>query len=108
MKIDKGDALKSLRPGCSFVLRDNNLEWLSPNISVPTDKEIEEEIERLILEQPAKNARAKRDALLIETDWMALSDVNITTEWIDYRQALRDVPQQPGFPDNIEWPEKPK
>jgi hypothetical protein len=28
--------------------------------------------------------------------------------WIDYRQALLDVPEQPGFPINVVWPSKPQ
>lgn len=51
-------------------------------------------------------ARAERDNLLSESDIHALAD-RITDEWRTYRQALRDVPSQAGFPDNITWPTKP-
>ena len=51
-------------------------------------------------------ARAERDTLLSESDIYALAD-RITDEWKTYRQALRDVPSQAGFPDNITWPTKP-
>ena len=51
-------------------------------------------------------ARAERDNLLSESDVYALAD-RITDEWRTYRQALRDVPSQAGFPDNITWPTKP-
>jgi len=51
-------------------------------------------------------ARAERDNLLSESDVYALAD-RITDEWKTYRQALRDVPSQAGFPDNITWPTKP-
>ena len=51
-------------------------------------------------------ARAERDTLLSESDVHALAD-RITDEWRTYRQALRDVPSQAGFPDNITWPTKP-
>jgi len=47
-----------------------------------------------------------RDTLLSESDVHALAD-RITDEWRTYRQALRDVPSQAGFPDNITWPTKP-
>ncbi len=50
--------------------------------------------------------RTKRDNLLVESDAYALAD-RITKEWTDYRQALRDVPTQHGFPENISWPSKP-
>lgn len=55
----------------------------------------------------AADARHKRNQLLAETDWMALSDVTMSPEVTAYRLALRDVPKQAGFPDNIVWPTKP-
>lgn len=55
--------------------------------------------------------RSKRDALLTETDWTQLTDTTmddeVTVLWQGYRQALRDVPQQQGFPLNVDWPEAP-
>ena len=51
-------------------------------------------------------ARQERDDKLSESDVYALAD-RITQEWKTYRQALRDVPSQDGFPDNITWPTKP-
>ena len=51
--------------------------------------------------------RAKRDELLKETDHYGLSDVTMSSEMTTYRQALRDVPQQDGFPSTITWPTKP-
>ena len=51
--------------------------------------------------------RDKRTALLMETDHYALADVTMTDAMKTYRQALRDVPQQAGFPSSITWPDKP-
>ena len=51
--------------------------------------------------------RAERNKLLAGTDWMALSDVTMSTEMVAYRQALRDVTGQAGFPYSITWPTKP-
>ena len=52
--------------------------------------------------------RMQRDVLLQETDWMVLSDSSeANTAWLDYRQALRDVPQQNTFPNVVSWPTKP-
>jgi len=53
------------------------------------------------------NIRAKHDSLLQETDWMALSDVTMSSEMTTYRQALRDIPAQSGFPFSVTWPNKP-
>ena len=54
-----------------------------------------------------KEVRSQRDKLIADTDWMALSDNTLTAEWATYRQALRDVTSQEGFPHSVEWPEKP-
>ena len=60
-------------------------------------------------EELAAAIRAERDALLVQTDWTQLPDVPESTReaWADYRQALRDIPQQEGFPRTVNWPEKP-
>ena len=50
--------------------------------------------------------RLERNALLAETDWMACSDYAMTDAWKTYRQALRDLPAQSGFPD-VDFPTKP-
>lgn len=54
-------------------------------------------------------ARTTRDTLLKESDWVMLPDVpqGIKDLWISYRQALRDITDQPGFPTEILWPTKP-
>jgi hypothetical protein len=57
--------------------------------------------------EQAKSVRATRDAKLAETDWRFRSDMNPSQEWKDYCQALRDVPNQEGFPWTIEWPVAP-
>ena len=56
----------------------------------------------------AASVRSRRDGLLAETDWKGLSDVTMSSDWATYRQALRDVPSQSGFPHDITWPEKPE
>lgn len=53
------------------------------------------------------DVRMKRDRLLSATDWMALNDVTMSPAWVAYRQELRDITKQAGFPDNIVWPKEP-
>lgn len=50
--------------------------------------------------------RNQRDSLLTATDWTQLPDVpqSIKAQWVPYRKALRDVPQQAGFPFSVVWP----
>tara|TARA_E500000081_G_scaffold20006_1_gene23543 strand:- start:528 stop:803 length:276 start_codon:yes stop_codon:yes gene_type:complete len=54
----------------------------------------------------ATQVRARRDELLAASDHMALAD-RITDAWRTYRQTLRDVPSQSGFPTNVTWPMEP-
>ena len=62
------------------------------------------------LEQEEDEVRTQRDALLAASDWAVLPDAPVADAqaWKDYRQALRDVPQQAGFPTDINWPTKPE
>jgi hypothetical protein len=57
----------------------------------------------------AEAIRLQRDRLLAESDWTQLADAPLTDEektaWAAKRQALRDVPQQGGFPWAVAWPE---
>ena len=53
----------------------------------------------------AESVRTQRDAKLAETDWTGMSDVTMTAEMAAYRQALRDITAQSGFPNTVEWPE---
>ena len=55
----------------------------------------------------AEQVRAERNEKLANSDWTALSDVTMTAEMTTYRQALRDVPAQAGFPSTITWPTSP-
>ena len=51
--------------------------------------------------------RNQRNRLLQATDWQALSDNTMSEAMTTYRQALRDVPDQDGFPFGVVWPTKP-
>ena len=58
------------------------------------------------LESLDKAVRAKRDALIKETDFYMLPDYPNAPQGIaEYRQALRDITEQPGFPHDVTWPE---
>ena len=53
--------------------------------------------------------RSERNKLLADTDWTQIDDSPVNKEdWATYRQALRDIPQQDGFPTTIVWPVKPE
>lgn len=56
------------------------------------------------------SVREVRNCLLKESDWTQSRDLNLSNydEWVNYRQSLRDLPEQPGWPLNVEWPIKPQ
>jgi hypothetical protein len=61
--------------------------------------------------EQAKGVREERSRKLAESDWTRLDDNGLSVEkksaWAAYRQALRDVPSQPGFPWSVNWPSTP-
>ena len=68
-------------------------------------------VEQQPLEQAERNIRSRRDGLLQKTDWIVVKSYergeNIPAEWELYRQALRDITAQAGFPYEVTWPTKP-
>lgn len=58
----------------------------------------------------AAAVRATRNARLKDSDWSQGKDISdaISTVWATYRQALRDVPAQSGFPWEVTWPSQPE
>lgn len=85
----------------------------TPDGSIPFTPEEEAEwdaIEAAWAAGAGDRARLDRNRLLTETDWSQTVDTPqpIKDKYAAYRQALRDVPQQPGFPNNIQWPVKPE
>jgi len=60
------------------------------------------------LDAEADEVRSERDKLLAATDWTQVADAPVDqAAYAEYRQALRDVPEQAGFPSDVDWPEKP-
>lgn len=75
-------------------------------------QEAEAEAEWNSPESVEERAREERNGLLAETDYILMPDYPVSVElreaWTAYRQALRDLPKQEGWPMNIVWPEKPE
>lgn len=67
--------------------------------------------EEEILEEKTQQILSERNFLLTESDWTILPDAPFTAakkkKWKEYRQALRDITKQKGFPENVVFPEKP-
>jgi hypothetical protein len=59
--------------------------------------------------EQAASVRNQRSELLSKCDWTQVADVPVDkTLWAVYRQALRDIPAQTGFPWNVQWPTNPE
>ena len=58
-------------------------------------------------DRKAIEVRAERNGKIAACDWRMLIDSPGSAGWKVYRQALRDVPQQAGFPENVVWPIAP-
>ncbi|MFZ9945286.1 MAG: tail fiber assembly protein [Candidatus Nanopelagicaceae bacterium] len=67
-----------------------------------------EEEKKAVEEYAINNARYKRNQLLSSSDWKQLADSpSDKAQWAEYRQALRDITKQIGFPWEVDWPEEP-
>lgn len=88
----------------SRTAQKKNGKWVEVWVSTPaTPQEIADRTN-----DKANSVRSERNRLLADSDWTQLPDAPVDrTVWATYRQALRDIGQQPGFPWNITWPVKP-
>lgn len=71
-----------------------------------------ETIPQILLDYAAgSDVRRQRESLIASCDWTQIPDAPLTAAqrgaWVTYRQALRDVPAQAGFPAAINWPVAP-
>lgn len=64
-----------------------------------------------IADGKASQVRSIRNGLLADSDWTQAADCELSdalkAEWVAYRQALRRVPEQAGFPHEVNWPTEP-
>ena len=75
----------------------NGDEW-QVNYSISNKSEDEAE----------SNVIVYRDCVLAETDHLTLPENKLSAEMSTYRQALKDIPNQEGFPFNVTWPIRPE
>ena len=95
----------------SFSLDENGkiVMWVS-DTSQPSEEAISQKMTEIKNAEPMKLLREERNLRLLETDYMALSDVTMTDAWKTYRQELRDITKQTPTDiklSNIKFPEKP-
>lgn len=85
----------------------NGDQWVEEWYTTPaTEEEIAQRTEAKAIE-----VRQERNQKLEESDWTQLADSPLSPDdkgyWALYRETLRMIPQQPGFPWNVQWPPKP-
>jgi len=79
------------------------------NISDDTTQVIEEAAPSFEEPLSENEIRDKRNRLLAKSDWTQLADAPVDRNaWAIYRQALRDIPEQTGFPQSVTWPVPPR
>ena len=109
--ITKADAVLALKPGATWTMRDDTLEWQDDNITAPTDSQIQTKYDELVAAEPLNEVREIRNAKLAETDWVVTmhkeKGTNIPAAWKTYRDALRDITDDATSLDDVTWPEKP-
>ena len=87
----------------------------TPNGNVPFTPEEEAEWDAMEAEwvagandRAAADIRTERDIKLTQSDWTQVADAPVDkASWATYRQALRDIPSQAGFPNEVIWPVEP-
>ena len=118
MKYDIPTALQKLKPGAQWVLRGGDysgLEWVDSSQTKPTETELTDKIAELDAAEPIRLLRIERDKKIALTDWRVLPDQTPSDDWINYRQALRDITlQTPKLDSNynldltsVTWPTEP-
>lgn len=105
IKLKYGDSVELVDEGDGIKIR----RWDIENEEAPRDlKKFFEENMHVLLDAKANEIREIRNKLLAATDYIVLPDYTIDEEDLlkvkTYRQALRDITKQEGFPENVRWP----
>jgi len=113
------EALHELRPNADWDTTGfeySGINWTDETQTKPTKEEVDAKVTELTAAWPMTLLREERDRLIEETDWWANSDLTMSDERKNYRQALRDLPKtanptldntkQCGI-SNVTWPTKP-
>ena len=100
-----------------YIVGPNFSDYVDEEGTTVTAAEQEAAYRQRIDDEAAKRVREERNTKLNETDWRITLEVEkasvdglgiqVPTVWSTYRQALRDITSQPGFPHNVTWPEEP-
>ena len=120
-KVTYADCIQVLVPNAEWSISGNeynSISWDNAAYTKHNEIEIIKKKKELEGELPLKLLRRRRDILLYESDKYVLSDFphgsdSKKTEWLTYRQSLRDITNQSptlsllGELENVSWPEEP-
>jgi hypothetical protein len=115
-QLNKGEAVKRLDPDIQFTVSnigtdDEVIEYLDSSQTPPSHQAIAAELKKMKQEFPWIAVRAKRDAMLRDSDKVMLSDYPISeaqkSAYESYRQELRDIPTTFSSSDSVVYPEPP-
>ena len=118
-------ALEALKPNSEWAVTGDQysrLTWLDKTQTKPTEEEVIAKVAELKAEEPMRLLREERNRRLAECDWIVTKNAeygyNISKEWRNYRQALRDLPSITYKPeldnfgnlkmDSVAWPTPPE
>jgi len=105
-------AIKKINPNAEFYINAddiNQITWLNGTTPISVS-DIQAQFTAVELDIAIQNLRAKRNRLLAETDYLALSDNTLSDDMKKYRQDLRDLPAGKDTVEKCEnatWPTKP-
>ena len=105
-------AIFKINPNAQCVVGGNSLDeikWLDGTTPI-SKADIEAQFPTVELEIALKDLRQKRNELLADTDYLALSDNTLSSDMTTYRQALRDLTNGLDTVDKVNdvtWPTKP-
>jgi len=111
----RDDIIKSWNPKPAWYRFGDTWESIEvpEEYEKPPKEEFEAKLQELIDAQPWKELREERNKRIAQTDYLATIDYPHATEeakqaWLDYRQALRDLPANTTDPENPVWPLAPQ
>ena len=119
MKYTITEALAALKPNAEWHMLGteySGIYWDDKIETKPTEDEVKAKLTELESAEPMRLLRIERNKRLAECDWMANSDVTMSSAWKTYRQSLRDLPSSAtpkidslGDLDStsVTWPTKP-
>ena len=108
------DAILKINPNAKVVVRGKDIntceiEWHQGTTPI-SKADIEAQLPIVEFDMAMEDLRAKRNKLLADTDYLALSDNTMSAEMTTYRQALRDITNgitTAEQANNVTWPTKP-